>query len=294
MRMLVIGGSGQVGWELQRALAPLGVVLVAQRDKVDLNVSASLELALDTLQPDAVINAAAYTAVDAAEAHAELADAINHRAVAALAELAARRGIWLVHYSSDYVFDGQGSEPFKEDHATGPLNTYGTSKLAGDLAIAASGCKHLILRTSWVYSARGKNFVRSILKLAGECDHLGVVVDQNGAPTSAELIADVTAHALARVKGTASASGIYHLAAAGETNWHEIARAVVAEARRLGHNTKLAPEAIEPIASSQYHTAAVRPLNSRLDTTKLREAFGIALPCWRPGVERTVAELVAS
>ena len=261
MRMLIIGGSGQVGWELQRALLPLGEMMVARRDALDLSATENFEQALASYQPDAVINAAAYTAVDAAEAHPELADAINHRAVAVLAELAARSGIWLVHYSSDYVFDGHGSEPFSENHPTGPLNTYGASKLAGDLAIVASGCKHLILRTSWVHSPRGSNFVRSILRLAGEREQLSVVADQFGAPTSADLIADITAHALARLKGTDSGSGIYHLAATGETNWHEIAQTVVAEARRLGSGIKLEPRAIEPITTSQYQTAAVRPLN---------------------------------
>lgn len=294
MRMLIIGGSGQVGWELQRALLPLGEVMLARRDALDLNATETFEKVLDIYQPDAVINAGAYTAVDAAEAHPELADAINHRAVAALAELAARRGTWLVHYSSDYVFDGHGSAPFSETHPTGPLNIYGASKLAGDLAIVAASCKHLILRTSWVYSARGSNFVRSILRLAGERNQLRVVADQFGAPTSAELIADITAHALAGLEEAEGGSGIYHLAATGETNWHHIAQTVVAEARRLGCHMKLEPLAIEPITTSQYQAAAVRPLNSRLDTGKLREIFGVALPDWRAGVERTVAELVSS
>lgn len=294
MRMLIIGGSGQVGWELQRALRPLGDVMVPKRDALDLSATDNFEQVLESYQPDAVINAGAYTAVDAAEAHPELADAINHRAVAVLAELAARRGIWLVHYSSDYVFDGRGRAPFGETHPTGPLNTYGASKLAGDLAIVASGCKHLILRTSWVHSPRASNFVRSILRLAGERDQLSVVADQFGAPTSAELIADITAHVLAAQQGEDSGSGVYHLAASGETNWHEVAQTVVAEARRLGSDIRLEPQAIEPITTSQYRTAAVRPLNSRLNTEKLRQSFGIALPDWRVGVERTVAELVSS
>lgn len=292
MKILIVGGSGQVGWELQRSLVPLGEVVVAQRDTLDLKQAGNLEQILDVVQPDAVINAAAYTAVDEAEAHPELADAINHRAVAALAQAAARRGFWLIHYSSDYVFDGRGGAPYGENHPTGPLNTYGASKLAGDLAIADSGCRHLILRTSWVHSPRGKNFVRSILKLASERDHLRVVSDQHGAPTSAELIADVTANALAQLVEGDSVSGTYHLAAAGEASWHEVAQAVVAEARRLGSSIKLAPEAIEPVASSQYPTAAARPLNSRLNSSKLRQTFGVELPNWRFGVGRTVAELV--
>lgn len=293
MKILVIGGSGQVGWELQRSLVPLGEVIAAQRPTLDLANPGGLAQALESYQPDAIVNAAAYTAVDEAEAHPELADAINHRSVKALAQLAARRGIWLVHYSSDYVFDGRGSAPYGEGHPTGPLNAYGASKLAGDEAILDSGCQHLILRTSWVHAPRGQNFVRSILKLACERDHLRVVADQHGAPTAAELIADVTAHILARVLRANGISGTYHVAAAGETNWHEVAQLVVSEARRLGGDIKLSPDAIEPVRSSQYQTAAARPLNSRLDTSKLRQTFGISLPDWRPGIGRTVAELVS-
>lgn len=294
MRILIVGGSGQVGWELQRSLAPLGKVVVAPRAALDLGDVGSVARAIDWQQPDAVVNAAAYTAVDEAEAQPEQADAINHRAVDTLARLAALRNCWLVHYSSDYVFDGRGTNPFGETDPTGPLNAYGRSKLAGDEAILASGCRHLIFRTSWVHAPRGRNFVRSILKLARERDGMRIVANQHGAPTSAELIADVTAHVLAKAYKTGGNSGTYHVAAAGETSWHEIAQVVVTEARRLGADLKLTAEAIEPVASSEYPTAATRPLNSRLETAKLRETFEISLPDWRLGIERTVAELVAA
>jgi dTDP-4-dehydrorhamnose reductase len=294
MKILIVGGEGQVGWELQRSLAPLGEVIVAPRSALDLCDPGSVGRVLGEHQPDAVVNAAAYTAVDDAEAHPQRADAINHRAVAVMAQWAADRRCWLVHYSSDYVFDGSGRNPFEETNRTGPLNAYGRSKLAGDEAIAASGCMHLILRTSWVHAPRGKNFVRSILKLARERDHLRVVSDQYGAPTSAELIADVTARALEQSMHNEALSGTYHVAAAGETSWHQIARQVVTEANARGADLKLAPAAIEPIASADYPTPAVRPLNSRLQTSKLRDAFGLTLPDWQQGVGRTVAELVAA
>lgn len=294
MKILILGGSGQVGWELQRSLAPLGDVLVASRAALDLCDPGSVGRVLEDQQPDAIVNAAAYTAVDEAEAQPERADAINHRAVEILARLAANRGSWLVHFSSDYVFDGSGSDPFAETDATGPLNEYGRSKLAGDEAILASGCQHLILRTSWVHAPRGKNFVRSILKLAHERDCLRVVSDQHGAPTSAELIADVTARAVEKTMHNEAVSGTYHIAAAGETRWHEIARHVVTEAKKFGADLKLAPEAIEAIGSGDYPTLAVRPLNSRLQTQKLRQTFGLTLPDWQQGVGRTVAELVVA
>lgn len=290
MRMLLVGGSGQVGWELQRSLAPLGEVIVAPRAALDLCDPGSVGPVVEACRPDIVVNAAGYTAVDAAETEPERADAVNHRAVALLAEAAARHDFRLVHYSSDYVFDGRGTAPFAESHAPGPLNAYGRSKLAGEEAIAASGCRHLILRTSWVHAPRGTNFVRTILGLARERNHLRVVADQHGAPTSAELIADVTAHLLKRD----GRSGTYHLAATGETTWHEIARLIVTEARRLGAPLTLTPDEIEPVSSADFPAKAVRPLNSRLDTAKLRTDFGITLPDWRQGIGRTVTELVSA
>lgn len=294
MRILILGGSGQVGWELQRSLAPLGDIVVVGRAALDLCDPGSVRLVLAEQQPDAVVNAAAFTAVDEAEMHPQQADAINHRAVKILAQLAADRGCWLVHYSSDYVFDGGGHTPFGETSPTGPLNHYGRSKLAGDQAIATSGCKHLILRTSWVHAPRGKNFVRTILRIARERDRLRVVCDQYGAPTSAELIADVTARVLEQTMRNEAQSGTYHIAAAGETSWHEVARQIVSQAGRLGADLKLTPEAIEPIGSADYPTPAIRPLNSRLDTRKFRALFGLTLPDWQQGVGRTVAEMVTA
>ena len=294
MKILILGGSGQVGWELQRSLAPLGEVVVAPRAAFDLCDPGSVGRVMERHQPDAVVNAAAYTAVDEAEMYPQQAYAINCGAVDILGQLAAEQGCWLVHYSSDYVFDGSGTLPFDEADPTGPLNQYGRSKLAGEEAIVASGCKHLILRTSWVHAPRGKNFVRSIIKLARERDHLRVVSDQYGAPTSAELIADVTARALEQSMRKEAQSGIYHIAAAGETNWHAIALYVVSEASRLGAELRLSSVAIEAIKSADYPTPAVRPLNSRLATQKFRQTFGLTLPDWQQGVGRTIAELVAA
>lgn len=294
MKILILGGTGQVGWELQRSLAPLGEVVVAPRATLDLRDPSSVGLVWEAYQPDVLVNAAAYTAVDEAEAQPELADAINHRAVDILARLAARNNGWLVHYSSDYVFDGQGATPFDEATPTGPLGAYGRSKEAGDEAVRASGCRHLILRTSWVHAPRGKNFVRTILRLARERAQLRVVDDQRGAPTSAELIADITAHALKHVVHGPVDTGTYHLTAGGEASWFQVAQFVVMEAQRLGAPLMLQAEAIVPIATADYPTPAARPLNSRLDTHKLRRTFGVALPDWQQGIARTVAELVAA
>lgn len=294
MKILILGGSGQVGGELQRALAPLGELTVASRASLDLCDTSSIDRMLHAIEPDVVVNAAAYTAVDAAEAEPEQADAINHRAVARLADFAAKRNCWLVHYSSDYVFDGHGNQFFGETHAAGPLNAYGRSKLAGDQAIMASGCRHLLVRTSWVHAPRGKNFVRTVLQLARERETLRVVADQHGAPTSAELIADTTAALLGRALSGDAASGTYHLAPEGETTWHEVAQYIVTEAARLGAPLHLTAAAIEPIASDDYPTPAIRPHNSRLDTHKLSATLGQTLPTWRQGVRQTVAALVAA
>lgn len=294
MRILLLGGNGQVGWELQRSLSPLGEVFVAPRSMLDICDHESVGLVWEDRQPDVVINAAAYTAVDEAEAQPEKADAINHLAPAALARLALKHGSLLVHYSSDYVFDGLGQSPFNEQSPMAPVNAYGRSKRAGDEAIMASGCRHLIFRTSWVHASRGRNFIRSILRLARERDRLQVVSDQHGSPTSAELIADITAHVIAATRDNDEALGLYHLAAGRETTWFEIAHHAVVEARRLGMVTTLAPEALEPIFTQSYPTPAIRPLNSRLDTSKLRQMFGLSLPHWTLGVDRTVAELVTA
>jgi dTDP-4-dehydrorhamnose reductase len=299
MKILLFGKSGQVGWELQRALAPLGeVVALDARGSGDLwgDFAQPRQLAatVRTVAPDVIVNAAAYTAVDKAESEPERARAINATAPSVLAREAAACGAWLVHYSTDYVFDGSGTRPWREDDATGPLNVYGHTKLEGEIAIRASGCHHLILRTSWVYAARGNNFAKTMFRLAQERDRLKVIDDQIGAPTGADLLADVTAHALRAAVGNASLSGTYHAAAAGQTHWHGYARQVIEFARNAGKSIRVAPEAIEAVASSAFATAAKRPLNSRLETSKLSMAFGLTLPRWEFGVQRMLAEWLDS
>ncbi len=295
MRILLLGKNGQVGWELQRALAPLGELVALDRhgegiDCGDLARQVDLAETVRRLAPDVIVNAAAYTAVDRAESDAALAHAINAEAVGVLAHEAAALGAWLLHYSTDYVFDGSGSRAWREDDPTAPLSVYGCSKLAGEKAIRASGCRHLIFRTSWVYAARGGNFARTMLRLAAERERLVVIDDQQGAPTGAELIADVSAHALRSAVGDPALAGTYHLAAAGETSWHGYARFVVDEARALGVALKV--EEIAPITTAEYPTAAIRPLNSRLDCGHLRASFGLALPDWRVGVARMLREIL--
>ncbi len=293
MRLLVLGKSGQVGWELQRALLPLGEVIALGRAEADLEDGAGLRRAVLQASADIVVNASAYTAVDKAESEPDRADRINHRAVAELAELAAGRGTWLVHYSTDYVFNGEKPLPYVETDPVGPAGAYGRSKLAGERAVAASGANALIFRTSWIHAGRGHNFIRTMLRLARDRDGLRVVADQIGAPTSAALVADVTAHAIAAIaRGAAPAPGLYHLAAAGETSWHGLACFAVEEALRRGAELQTAPERIEPIPTSQYPTPARRPANSRLDTGKLRAALGLTLPDWRVPAARSVEELL--
>ena len=288
MRLLVLGTNGQVGWELQRSLAPLGAVIALGREEADLEDAAKLRDAVAGAAPDVIVNAAAYTAVDKAESEPERADRINCRAVAELAHMAAGRGALLVHYSTDYVFDGRKPEPYVETDATAPINVYGRSKLAGEQAIAASSARHLIFRTSWVHAGHGSNFIRTMLRLAAERDSLLVVADQIGAPTSAALIADITAQAIA----ANLAPDTYHLTASGETSWHGLAQFVIAEARAAGIPLKAGPENIAAITTAEYPTPATRPANSRLDTTKLRAALGITLPDWREGARQSVTQLI--
>ena len=288
MRLLLLGKNGQVGWELQRSLAPLGEVMALGREEADLADAASLRAAVATAAPDVIVNAAAYTAVDKAESEPERADRINHRAVAELAALAAARDALLVHYSTDYVFDGRKAGPYVESDPTGPLGVYGQTKLAGEAAVTASGARALVFRTSWVHAGRGGNFIRTMLRLAGERDSLRVVADQIGAPTSAALIADITAQAI----GAALAPGVYHLTAAGETSWHGLAQFVIAEALAAGVPLRARPETVTAITTAEYPTPAARPANSRLDTAKLRRALGIALPDWREGARRSVLQSI--
>ncbi len=297
MRILLLGKNGQVGWELQRALAPLGEVTALDVDspapwRADFSQPEALAPIVQAVRPDAIVNAAAHTAVDRAESEPELARAINATAPGVLAREAAALGATLVHYSTDYVFDGSGHAPRSEDAPTAPLSVYGRTKLEGDALIRASGCRHLILRTSWVYAARGGNFAKTMLRLAAEREVLKVIDDQVGAPTGAELLADVTGHALRALQRQPELAGTYHCVAAGETSWFDYARFVVEWARARGHPVKVAPDAIRPIATSDYPTPARRPLNSRLDTTKLRTAFGLHLPPWQAGVERMLAEVL--
>ena len=297
VRILLLGSRGQVGWELQRALAPLGELTALGRRgtgpwQADLSQPERLAPMLDALAPQLIVNAAAHTAVDRAESEPGLAHAINAAAPGELARWAAAHDATLVHYSSDYVFDGSGHTARSEDAPTGPLSVYGRSKLAGEEAIRASGCRHLILRTSWVYAARGGNFARTMLRLAAERDELKVIADQVGAPTGAELLADVTAHALRALAVDPTLAGTYHCAAAGETSWHGYACHVIEWARAHGHPVKVAPDAIRAIPTADYPTAAARPLNSRLDTSRLQRAFGLRMPPWQQGVERMLAEVL--
>jgi dTDP-4-dehydrorhamnose reductase len=297
VKILLFGKNGQLGWELQRALAPLGEVIAVGRDdpapwRADLRDADAVQSAIRAAAPDLIVNAAAHTAVDQAEREPELAFAINAGAVGVIAREAAARGAWLVHYSTDYVFDGSGRAPWTEQAPTGPLNVYGRSKLEGEMLIRASGCRHLILRTGWVYAARGANFARTMLQLARTRDVLSVIDDQIGAPTGAELLADVSTHAWRAAAARPELSGTYHVAAAGETSWHGYARHVIEFARAHGAPIRVAAEAIRPIPSAAYPQAATRPKNSRLDTTTFRAAFDVALPAWQPGVDRMLSEVL--
>lgn len=295
--ILVTGGSGQVGFELRRQLAVLGDVRAPGRDELDLADRDAVETWLDRYAPDLVVNAAAYTAVDRAEDEPELARRLNAELPEQLAQYCARRGQWLVHYSSDYVYSGRGQTPWPEDAPTAPLSVYGVTKRDGDAAIVASGCDHLIFRTSWVYSATGRNFVTTMLRLGAEREALSVVSDQIGAPTPARLIAQITALALGSWPRTGEAAvvgGLYHLAPRGEASWHDVALATFDEAARLGVPLAITPEAVAPIATVDYPTPAQRPLNSRLDVTKLEQALGVTLPDWRAQLALTVEEATRS
>ncbi|TBO30172.1 dTDP-4-dehydrorhamnose reductase [Aquabacterium lacunae] len=290
MKILLLGKGGQVGWELQRALAPLGELIAHDLDTADFTRPDQVAaLARDT-RADVIVNAAAHTAVDKAESEPDLVRLINATTPAALAAVAAEQGSWLVHYSTDYVFDGSGSTARTEDAPVAPLSVYGQTKLEGEQAITASGCQHLIFRTSWVFGARGGNFAKTMLKLAAEREALKVINDQVGAPTGADLLADITAHALRTAQQRPEVSGLYHLVAGGETTWFDYARFVIEWARARGVAVKVAPDAIAPVPTTEYPTPARRPLNSRLNTNKLQAAFGLRLPHWQAGVERMLTE----
>lgn len=299
MKILLLGKNGQVGWELQRALAPLGEVIALDRRGSgelcgDLSNLDRLAATVRSVAPHVIVNAAAYTAVDKAESEPAVAARINAEAPGVLAREAARLNAWLIHYSTDYVFDGSGQGQWQEDAPSAPLSVYGRTKREGELAIQASGAAAVVLRTSWVYAARGQNFAKTMLRLAAERDVLRVVADQFGAPTGAELIADVTAHILHRLFRAHDASrlaGTYHLAAAGETSWHGYAQFVLAHARRSGVALKVSAEQLVAISTEDYPLPALRPRNSRLALAKLEETFNLKMPPWQQGVQRMLDEI---
>lgn len=296
MKILLLGCQGQVGWELQRSLAVLGQVVALARDSQDLCGDMAqperMAATVQALRPDVIVNAAAHTAVDRAEGEPDLARLLNATTPGVLAREAQAINALLVHYSTDYVFDGSGTAARDELAPTAPGSVYGQTKLEGEQQIQASGCRHLIFRTSWVYAARGGNFAKTMLRLAQERETLTVVNDQFGAPTGADLLADVTAHAIRHVAQHPQHLGLYHCVAAGETTWHAYAQWVVETARQLQPELALRVRAIEPVASDAFPTAARRPHNSRLDTTKLQTQLGLRLPHWQQGVRRMLQEIL--
>ncbi|NOT67770.1 MAG: dTDP-4-dehydrorhamnose reductase [Methylophilaceae bacterium] len=292
MRILLFGKNGQVGWELQRSLAPLGEIIAFSSTSTqwcgDFSKPEGIAETIRALKPHIIVNAAAHTAVDKAESEPELAQLINAQTVEIIAREAKKLNAWLIHYSTDYVFDGSGTTPWLETDATHPLSVYGATKRAGEAAIQAAGCQHLIFRTSWVYGARGGNFAKTMLRLGKERERLTVIDDQIGAPTGADLLADVTAHAIRTALIRPEVSGLYHLVAAGEVSWHGYASFVLDFARNAGVPLKV--NAIDPVATSAFPTPAKRPHNSRLNTQKLQNTFNLHLPHWQAGVERMLIE----
>lgn len=295
MKILLFGKNGQLGWELQRSLAPLGELIALSTDSQnycgDFTNLEGIAQTVRAIAPDVIVNAAAYTAVDKAESEPELARIINSAAPGVLAREAMRLNAWLIHYSTDYVFDGSSDIPWKESDKTNPISVYGRTKADGELAILEAGCKHLIFRTSWVYASRGANFVKTMLRLAAERDQLSVINDQIGAPTGADLLADVTAHCLQLARQRPEVSGIFHLASGGRTTWYDYACFAIEFARRAGKNIKVSLEMIRPIPTSAYPTPAARPKNSQLDTNKLQKTFNLTLPHWQTGVTRMLTEI---
>jgi len=295
MKILLLGKNGQVGWELQRALAPLGTVVALSRTGPsglcgDLARLDDLRATIRKIKPTVIVNAAAYTAVDRAEEDRDLAHTINTEAPALLAEEARAQDALLVHYSTDYVFDGSGNRPWREQDPAAPINHYGATKLAGEHAIQATDCRHLIFRTSWVYAARGRNFLSTMAQLIEERDSLKVIDDQLGAPTGAELIADVTAVALRQAQQDSELAGIFNLVATGETSWYGYARFIADCLHRQNVPIQATLDRIQPVPTTAWPTPAKRPLNSRLDPTKLGNVLRLQLPAWQTGVERSLAE----
>ncbi|VUZ24579.1 dTDP-4-dehydrorhamnose reductase [uncultured Comamonas sp.] len=292
MKIVLLGASGQIGGALQRSLTPLGQVVALGRAEADFTAPEQTVAAVARQQPDVIVNAAAYTAVDRAESEPALARCINATTPGLLARWAAQHGVLFVHYSSDYVFDGSGQRPWREDDAPAPLSVYGRSKHEGEALIAQAGGPHLVLRTSWVYAAQGRNFVQTILRLAQERPHLTVVDDQWGAPTSADWLAEVTAHAVAHLLRRPQDGGLYHCAAAGATTWFAYAALVLARARQSALAANIKTTEILPVPGSAYSTAARRPHNSRLDCGRLQAVFGLAPPPWQQGVARMLAHIL--
>lgn len=299
MKILLLGKNGQVGWELQRSLAPLGEVLALDRNSTshcgDLSNLEGLADTVRVFRPDVVVNAAAYTAVDKAESDQSTANLINALAPEVLARACAAIGAYLVHFSTDYVFDGAGQKPWLESDATGPLNVYGHSKLAGEKGIAKQGAKHVIFRTSWVYGTEGGNFAKTMLRLAQEREKMAVINDQFGAPTGAALLADITALCLQRIQPEQHEpylSGIYHLAAAGETTWHAYAKYVLQQAQSLKPSLKYTVKEVAAVATTEFQTPAARPLNSRLNCSQLENALQLKLPAWQTGVDAMLAKIL--
>lgn len=294
-RIVLFGKNGQVGWELQRALAPLGEVIALDRHSQtycgDMENLSGIADTIRMLKPSVVVNASAWTAVDKAESEKDKAYLINATAVGEVAKAAEEVGAWLVHYSTDYVFNGTGTHQWQETDATEPLNVYGATKLAGEKLVQHYSSRHLIFRTSWVYAVRGNNFAKTMVKLAQDREKLTVINDQFGAPTGADLIADCTAHAIRYALRKPDVSGIYHLIAAGETNWHNYALKVIEHVRQRGMNLKVSQ--IEAVPGTAFPTAAQRPKNSRLSATKFNQTFNLTLPPWEAGVQRMLDELYA-
>lgn len=293
MKILLLGSNGQVGWELQRSLSPLGELIVCDRQRANLEDFDGLRLLIESTSPAVIVNAAAYTAVDRAESEPGKAFLINGEAVGVIAQSAKKLGAHFVHYSTDYVFDGSKEDPYFESDPVSPLNVYGQSKLAGEEAITKSGCDYYIFRTSWVYGQHGNNFLKTILRLAQERDELKIVGDQYGAPTSAEFIADVTAHVMKTLRdGQNHKSGTYHLTASGKTNWFEFAKYILTQARQKGLTTKLIPDNISMISSEEYPIFAERPKNSELNLDKISKEFGLTMPNWKFYASRAVSQII--
>lgn len=296
MNILLFGKTGQVGWELQRSLAPLGNVIAVDVHSTeycgDFSNPEGVAETVRRVKPDVIVNAAAHTAVDKAESERDFAQLLNATSVEAIAKEAEKINAWLIHYSTDYVFPGDGDKPWMETDATAPLNTYGETKLAGEIAVQQNCTKHLIFRTSWVFAGKGNNFAKTMLRLAKDREELSIINDQFGAPTGAELLADCTAHAIKTAMAKPDVAGLYHLVASGTTTWFDYANLVFAEAKAAG--LELALMNTNPVPTSAYPTPAQRPQNSRLDTTKFQKTFGLTLPSWDVGVKRMLAEIFSA